>query len=87
MTHSFFPVHHFIAIMKDRVCLAFALITGVELNFGAVFMSAIRKARVHHGRKYAFGGLTTELCCHAGVSTEDLDYCQYIEAPPILSPT
>uniref|UniRef100_M1DWS8 Uncharacterized protein n=1 Tax=Solanum tuberosum TaxID=4113 RepID=M1DWS8_SOLTU len=34
----------------------------------------MRKARVHKGHKYAFGGLITKMCCAAGVLEEHLDY-------------
>lgn len=70
------------AVTRGRVCLAYALITEAELNFGAIFKSSMRKTRVHHGRRYTFEGLITKLCHHTGVLTDDLDYCLCIEAPP-----
>lgn len=41
----------------------------------------MRKARVHHDCKYAFGGLIFEFCCRTGVPEEDLEYFPRIEAP------
>lgn len=61
--------------------MAYALMAGVELNIRAIFKSSMRKVRVHRGCVYAFGGLTTELCKHAGVLEEPLDYFPHIEAP------
>lgn len=54
---------------------------GAELKFGSIFKSSMRKARVHHGLRYAFGGLITELRKHAGVLEEPLDYFSHIESP------
>lgn len=79
--HSLFLGKHFTVVMKDRVCLVYALMTGLELNIGIVLKSTMRKARVHKGCRYTFGGLITELCSHACVPTEEFDYCPHIEAP------
>lgn len=68
--------------MRDRVCLAFALTTGAELNFGAIFKLTMRKAQVYHRRRYVFGGLITELYSRASVPTKDLDYFPRIVASP-----
>uniref|UniRef100_M1DXZ7 Uncharacterized protein n=1 Tax=Solanum tuberosum TaxID=4113 RepID=M1DXZ7_SOLTU len=48
--------------------------TATELNIGAVMKSAIRKARVHKGHMYAFGGLIIGMCRAAGVPEENVDY-------------
>ncbi|KAG5591699.1 hypothetical protein H5410_042213 [Solanum commersonii] len=37
-------------------------ITPTEMNIEAIVKSAMRKARVHKGHKYAFGGLITKIC-------------------------
>lgn len=47
-----------------------------------MFKSSIRKARVHKGRRYVFGGLITELCRCASILEEPLDYFPHIEAAP-----
>lgn len=65
--------------------LAYALMMGAELNFGAIFKLPIRKVQVHRGRRYAFRGLINELCHYAGVLEEDLDYFPHIAASPIMS--
>ncbi|KAG5615718.1 hypothetical protein H5410_015542 [Solanum commersonii] len=51
-----------LGITRDKVCLVYALMTNTELNIGAVLKSAMRKARVHRGKRYAFGGLITHFC-------------------------
>lgn len=56
------------------MCLTYALMTGMEVNFGAIFRTAMRKAKTHKGRRYAFGGLISELCHLTGVPTEEADY-------------
>ncbi|KAK4734815.1 hypothetical protein R3W88_009076 [Solanum pinnatisectum] len=48
--------------------------TGTELNIGVIVKSAMRKARVHKGHMYAFGGLITQMCRAAGVPEENVDY-------------
>uniref|UniRef100_M1D9Y7 Uncharacterized protein n=1 Tax=Solanum tuberosum TaxID=4113 RepID=M1D9Y7_SOLTU len=42
----------------------------------------MRKARVHKGHRYGFGGLITKMCRAVGVPEENLDYI----APPFLAP-
>ncbi|KAG5577163.1 hypothetical protein H5410_057297 [Solanum commersonii] len=59
-----------------------ALMTGIELNIGAIMKSFMRKSRVHKGHMYAFGGLITKLCRVAGVPEENVDYL----APLYLAP-
>jgi hypothetical protein len=78
--HSLIPGLHFTEVTRDRVCLVYAFMKGIEINVGAVIKSTIRKSRVHRGRGYAFGGLITELCIRAGVPQEQCDYM-----PPLPS--
>jgi len=59
------PGLHFTEVTRDRVCLVYALMKDLPINVGAVLKSAMRKARVHRGRRYAFGGLITNLCRRA----------------------
>lgn len=84
VTHSIFPCQHFSEVTRDRVCLVYALMSGMELNVGSVVKSAMRKARTHKGRRYAFGGIITKLCLCAGVPTDDFNYCPHIEASPYI---
>ncbi|KAH0722863.1 hypothetical protein KY290_005520 [Solanum tuberosum] len=56
------PGLYYTDITWDRVCLVYPLMTPTELTIGAVLKSAMRKARVHKGHMYAFGGLVTRLC-------------------------
>ncbi|KAG5585360.1 hypothetical protein H5410_045794 [Solanum commersonii] len=65
---------HYTNITRDIVCLVNALITGTELNIRAILKFAIRKARVHKGHKYDFGGPITKMYRAAGVPEENLDY-------------
>ncbi|KAH0729728.1 hypothetical protein KY290_000857 [Solanum tuberosum] len=68
------PSLYYIDITRDRVCLVYALMTGMELNIGAIIKSSMRKDRVHKGNRYAFGGLITKMCRVAGVPEENVDY-------------
>ncbi|KAG5575871.1 hypothetical protein H5410_056005, partial [Solanum commersonii] len=74
MMHYLILGLHYTYINQDRVCLVYALMTAADVNIGAVLKSAIRKARVHKGRRSAFGGLITKLCHVAGVPEESMDY-------------
>ncbi|KAG5581535.1 hypothetical protein H5410_052162 [Solanum commersonii] len=65
---------HYTNITRDIVCLVYALMTGTELNIRAIVKSAMHKARVHKGHRYAFGGLITQICRDAGVPEENVDY-------------
>ncbi|KAG5594521.1 hypothetical protein H5410_035753 [Solanum commersonii] len=65
-----------------RVCLVYALMTATELNIEVVLKSAMRKAWVHKGHKYGFGGLITRMCRAASVPEENVDYM----APLFLGP-
>ncbi|KAK4731410.1 hypothetical protein R3W88_024398 [Solanum pinnatisectum] len=38
------PCLHYTDITRDRVCLVYALMTGMEINIGAIIKSSIRKA-------------------------------------------
>ncbi|KAG5614783.1 hypothetical protein H5410_014607 [Solanum commersonii] len=76
------PGLHYIDITRDRVCLVYALMTGMKLNIKAIIKSLMRKSRVHKGHRYAFGGLITKMCRVAGVLEENLDYM----APLYLAP-
>lgn len=82
--HCFIPGLHFTECTRDRVCLVYALMMGREVNRGAILKSSMRKARVHKGRRYAFGGFITRLCLDAGVPTEALDYVPRLIADPYV---
>uniref|UniRef100_M1DQI2 Putative plant transposon protein domain-containing protein n=1 Tax=Solanum tuberosum TaxID=4113 RepID=M1DQI2_SOLTU len=68
------PGLHYTNITRDRVCLVYALMIGTELNIGDVLKSAMRKAWIHEGHMYDFGGLITRMSRVAGVLEENLDY-------------
>lgn len=80
--HSTFLGQHFTEITWDWVCLVYTLMTGTELNFGAIYKSSMRKARAHRGCRYAIGGSIIGLCRRVGIPEECLNYFPYIEAPP-----
>lgn len=84
VTRSFFLGQHFIAVMRDRVCLAYSLMIRMEINFDTIFRSAMHKVKVHKGYGYSFGGLITELCHLTSVPTKEADYCPCIEGPPYV---
>ncbi|KAG5571633.1 hypothetical protein H5410_061399 [Solanum commersonii] len=69
--------------MRDRVCLVYALMAGMELNIGAIIKSFMRKARVHKGHMYAFGGLITKMCRAVGVPEENVDYMTPLYPAPV----
>uniref|UniRef100_M1E0V4 Putative plant transposon protein domain-containing protein n=1 Tax=Solanum tuberosum TaxID=4113 RepID=M1E0V4_SOLTU len=50
---------------------------------GAVLKLAMRKAIVHRGRRYAFGGLIINLCRRAGVPKESVDYMAPLFTTPL----
>uniref|UniRef100_M1D8X4 Putative plant transposon protein domain-containing protein n=1 Tax=Solanum tuberosum TaxID=4113 RepID=M1D8X4_SOLTU len=77
------PGLHFTEVTRDRVCLVYALMKDLPINVGAVLKSAMRKARVHRGRRYAFGGLITNLCRRAGVPEESVDYMAPLFTTPL----
>ncbi|KAH0712429.1 hypothetical protein KY289_008388 [Solanum tuberosum] len=77
------PGLHFTEVTRDRVCLVYALIKDLPINVGAVLKSAMRKARVHRGQRYAFGGLITNLCRRAGVPEETVDYMAPLFTTPL----
>ncbi|KAG5631778.1 hypothetical protein H5410_003495 [Solanum commersonii] len=68
------PGLHYTNITRDRVCLVYALMIGTAVNIGAVLKSVMRKAQVHKGHMYDFGGLITRMCRVAGALEENLDY-------------
>ncbi|KAG5620256.1 hypothetical protein H5410_005474 [Solanum commersonii] len=74
---------YFIEVMRDRVCLVYALMKDVPIKVGAVLKSDMRKARVHRGRRYAFGRLITNLCRQAGVPKESVDYIAPLFTTPL----
>uniref|UniRef100_M1DGA3 Putative plant transposon protein domain-containing protein n=1 Tax=Solanum tuberosum TaxID=4113 RepID=M1DGA3_SOLTU len=80
-----FLIHrlHYTDITRDRVCLVYALMTPTELNIGVVLKSAMRKARVHKGYIYSFGGIITRLCRAEGVPEEILDYMSPLFPAPM----
>ncbi|KAH0655763.1 hypothetical protein KY285_030645 [Solanum tuberosum] len=77
------PGLHYIDITRDRVCLVYALMTGMELNIGAIVKFSMRKSRVHKGHKYAFGGLITKLCRVARVPEKNVDYMSPLYPAPL----
>ncbi|KAG5605289.1 hypothetical protein H5410_026781 [Solanum commersonii] len=77
------PGLHFTEVMRDRVCLVYALMKDLPINIGAVLKSSMRKARVHRGRRYTFGGLITNLCKRAGVPEESVDYMAPLFTTPL----
>lgn len=42
VTHGLFPGQHFSEVIRDRVCLVYALMMGMELNFESILKSAMR---------------------------------------------
>jgi len=77
------PGLHFIEVTRDRVCLVYALMKEVPIYIGAVLKLAMKKARVHRGRRYAFGGLITNFCRRAGVPEESVDYMAHLFTTPL----
>uniref|UniRef100_M1DNK7 Putative plant transposon protein domain-containing protein n=1 Tax=Solanum tuberosum TaxID=4113 RepID=M1DNK7_SOLTU len=74
---------HYTDITRDRVCLVYALMTSTKLNIGAILKSIMKKACVHKGSRYTFGGLITRLCHDAGVPEEHLDYMAPLFPTPV----
>ncbi|KAK4724170.1 hypothetical protein R3W88_026949 [Solanum pinnatisectum] len=64
---------HFTKVTRDRVCLVYALMKDLPINM----------AQVHQGRRYAFGGLITNLCRQAGVPEESVDYMAPLFTTPL----
>ncbi|KAG5611464.1 hypothetical protein H5410_022745 [Solanum commersonii] len=50
--YCFIPGLHYTEVTRDRICLVYALMKDVPISIGAVLKSAMRKARVHRGRRY-----------------------------------
>ncbi|KAH0665072.1 hypothetical protein KY285_026278 [Solanum tuberosum] len=74
---------HYTDITRNRLCLVYALRTGTELNIRAFLKSTMRKARVHKGNWYTFGGLITKMCRTAGVPEENVDYMEPLFPAPV----
>uniref|UniRef100_M1D859 Putative plant transposon protein domain-containing protein n=1 Tax=Solanum tuberosum TaxID=4113 RepID=M1D859_SOLTU len=74
---------HYTDITQDRVCLVYALMTATKLNIGLVLKSIMRKARVHKGHKYAFGGLITRMCRAVGFPEKNMDYMAPLFPAPV----
>ncbi|KAG5604798.1 hypothetical protein H5410_026290 [Solanum commersonii] len=75
---------HYTDITRGRVCLVYALLTGMELNIGVIMKSSMRKTRVHKGHMYAFdGGLITKMFRVAGVLGENVDYMAPLYPTPV----
>lgn len=83
MMHYLISGLHYTNINRDMVCLVYALMMAVEVNIGVVLKTAMRKARVHKGRRFAFGGLITKLCRVAGVPEENVDYMAPLFPAPV----
>lgn len=83
MMHYLISGLHYTNINRDMVCLVYALMTAAEVNIGAMLKTAMRKARVHKGRRSAFGGLITKLCRVAGVPEENVDYMAPLFPAPV----
>jgi len=81
--NCFIPGLHYTEVTRDRVCLVYALMKDVPISIGAVLKSAMRKARVHRGRRYVFGGLITNLCRRAGLPNESVDYMAPLFTTPL----
>ncbi|KAG5580476.1 hypothetical protein H5410_051103 [Solanum commersonii] len=54
------PGLHFTEVTMDRVCLVYALMKDVPINIGPVLRSAMRKAKVHQGRRNGCSSSTEE---------------------------
>ncbi|KAH0685764.1 hypothetical protein KY284_016317 [Solanum tuberosum] len=77
------PGLHFTEVTRDRVCLVYAVMKDLPINVGAVLKLVMRKARLHRGRRYAFGGLINNLCRRAGVPEESVDYMAPLLTTPL----
>lgn len=72
------------SLIPGLYLIDYTLMTRVEINIRAVLKSSMRKARVHRGRRYVFGGLITRLYRDAGVPKEPLDYIPRIKSNPYV---
>ncbi|KAG5610976.1 hypothetical protein H5410_022257 [Solanum commersonii] len=77
------PGLHYTDITRDRVCLVYTLMTPTVLNIRAILKLVMKKARMHKGSRYTFGGLITRLCRDAGVPEEHLDYMTPLFSTPV----
>ncbi|KAG5581295.1 hypothetical protein H5410_051922 [Solanum commersonii] len=66
------PGLHYIDITRDWVCLVYALMTGMELNIGAIMKSSMWKAWVHKGHMYV-----------ADIPKENIDYIAPLYPAPV----
>ncbi|KAG5631731.1 hypothetical protein H5410_003448 [Solanum commersonii] len=77
---------HFVTVRGVNVPITPADINDIlELNIRTVLKSAMRKAWIHKGHKYAFGGLITKMCRPAGDPEENVDYMSPLFPTPVIS--
>lgn len=74
---------HFIMVTRDRVCLVYSLMMVLPISIRVVLKSTILKARAHRRWRFAFGILITQLCRHAGVPKEPVEYMAPFFTTPI----
>lgn len=82
VVHNLIPSLHFTEVTRNRVYLVYVLMKDLEVNVGAVLKSSIRKARVHKGSRFAFGGIITTLCRQDGMPDKILDYLPATDMDP-----
>ncbi|KAG5577264.1 hypothetical protein H5410_057398 [Solanum commersonii] len=73
----------YVHMMREEVCLVYALMTSTELNIGAILKSAMQKARVQKEHVYTFSGLITRICRDVGVSKKNVDYMAPLFPEPV----
>ncbi|KAG5606523.1 hypothetical protein H5410_028015 [Solanum commersonii] len=62
---------HYTNITRDRMCLVYALMIGIELNIGVIVKSAMRKTWVHKGHSmYGLDMLRHQNGCHASTDMQ-----------------
>ncbi|MCE3215424.1 hypothetical protein HAX54_002338, partial [Datura stramonium] len=59
---------------RERVCLVFALITGMPINVGVIIKNVLSRARAKRSQIFGFGGLLIRFLRGNEIEKEEVDY-------------
>ncbi|MCD9559669.1 hypothetical protein HAX54_017808 [Datura stramonium] len=68
------PEKHVTHVIRERVCIVYALMIGMPINMGVIIKNVLNRERVKKGQNFGFGGLLTRFLSGHDIDEEEADY-------------
>ncbi|MCD9638893.1 hypothetical protein HAX54_023065 [Datura stramonium] len=68
------PEKYVTHVIRERVYLVYALMTGIPINAGVLIKNVLKRSRVKKGQNFGFGGLLTRFLWGHCIEEDEVDY-------------